>query len=88
MNLDPPSLPPLGENPEDRPAYPPSGKPGLCPYLGLRGFPSLAVGYPSIGNACCRTRPPEPASFEQQRAFCLGAYEDCPAQCTGEDSGA
>jgi len=88
MNMNPPSLQPFGEKPEDRPASPPYGKPVICPYLGLRGFTSLVVAYPSIGNACCRTRPPEPTSFEHQRAFCLGAYQGCPALRAGEDPAA
>jgi hypothetical protein len=56
-----------------------SGPTQTCPYLGLKGFASIKLGYPAYPNACHRRSQPELVPLDQQRRVCLtGSFQICP----------
>jgi len=47
------------------------GVPSKCPYLGIKTDPDTSFDYPSIWNACHRTKPPEIPLLDHQNTTCL-----------------
>jgi len=55
------------------------GVPDKCPYIGIKTDPDTSFDYPSIWNACHRTRPPEVPLLDHQNTTCLTpGYIVCP----------
>jgi hypothetical protein len=47
------------------------GVPGKCPYIGIKSDPDTSLDYPSIWNACHRTRTTEVPLLDHQNTTCL-----------------